>query len=255
MPLRTLRVRLLQPLAVAALLLTYLVASIGSVPSPRTLLRWWQDEHAEPLSAAHPAGIQRYICEDHGCGCANAVECWSHCCCYSVQERLVWALEQGVAPPPGLTFTDAQWHAAARAVDPAFASTSDCVRVIHQRLAAGIATRARAPVVSIAPADGPAEAAKPGDDSCPMCVTVSAAAPAATTIPVSSVVPARHLTPLQCKGVTAGAVVLPPPILTHADFWLTPPLPGAFLSSPAAWRAPHRALLTPTPPPRGAILT
>jgi hypothetical protein len=35
-----------------------------------------------------------FPCQDHlvgTCGCFNAEQCWSHCCCFSDAERLAWA--------------------------------------------------------------------------------------------------------------------------------------------------------------------
>lgn len=40
-----------------------------------------------------------YPCQDHRCGCRNADECWRHCCCFSHEEKLAWAVAHGVTPP------------------------------------------------------------------------------------------------------------------------------------------------------------
>ncbi|MFT3880048.1 MAG: hypothetical protein QM703_10370 [Gemmatales bacterium] len=40
-----------------------------------------------------------YPCMDHACGCMNAEQCWRGCCCYTREEKLAWARENGVTPP------------------------------------------------------------------------------------------------------------------------------------------------------------
>jgi hypothetical protein len=42
---------------------------------------------------------ERYPCENCSCGCASADECWKHCCCHTLTERLAWAEREGVTPP------------------------------------------------------------------------------------------------------------------------------------------------------------
>jgi hypothetical protein len=62
---------------------------------------------------------QPFPCQDHPCGCHTAEECWSHCCCFTPEERWAWAREHGVEPPayaerphkPEATTTPANgWH-------------------------------------------------------------------------------------------------------------------------------------------------
>jgi hypothetical protein len=107
----------------------YLVASLGVLPSPRVLVRWF----------GHATG-ERYPCETCGCGCATAMECWTHCCCHSEHQRLVWAIEHGVAPPEGVEFEAEQWVAAANAVKPGSARCALCVPGIKDKLRRGVAT-------------------------------------------------------------------------------------------------------------------
>lgn len=83
---------------------------------------------------------ERYPCEDCGCGCASATECWTHCCCHSEHQRLVWAIENGVAPPAGVVFSDEQWIAAANSVKPGSATCGLCVARIKAELRQGKAT-------------------------------------------------------------------------------------------------------------------
>ena len=40
-----------------------------------------------------------FPCQAKGCGCQNAEQCWSSCCCHSDSEKLAWAAEHGVEPP------------------------------------------------------------------------------------------------------------------------------------------------------------
>lgn len=40
-----------------------------------------------------------FPCQAKGCGCANAHQCWSQCCCHSDAEKLAWAKQNNVAPP------------------------------------------------------------------------------------------------------------------------------------------------------------
>jgi hypothetical protein len=46
-----------------------------------------------------PAAGERYPCEHGRCGCRTADQCWHHCCCHSVAQRLAWAEANGVTPP------------------------------------------------------------------------------------------------------------------------------------------------------------
>jgi hypothetical protein len=40
-----------------------------------------------------------YPCMNHACGCLSAEQCWSSCCCYTMQEKLAWAEANNVEPP------------------------------------------------------------------------------------------------------------------------------------------------------------
>jgi hypothetical protein len=54
-----------------------------------------------PSAARNSNGqsAERYPCENCSCGCASADECWRHCCCHTLTERLAWAEREGVTPP------------------------------------------------------------------------------------------------------------------------------------------------------------
>jgi hypothetical protein len=46
------------------------------------------------------AGLrQRYPCEQCGCGCLSAMQCWTRCSCFTYEEKVAWAKENGVAVP------------------------------------------------------------------------------------------------------------------------------------------------------------
>jgi len=111
------------------LLVVYLVASLGVIPSPRVVMGWFGQMVGE-----------RYPCESCGCGCASATECWTHCCCHTEQQRLVWAIENGVMPPAAVEFSDEQWIAAANAVKSRSAHCVLCVERIKEQLRQGVAT-------------------------------------------------------------------------------------------------------------------
>lgn len=40
-----------------------------------------------------------FPCQNHACGCLNADQCWKSCCCFTPQERVVWAKEHHVPAP------------------------------------------------------------------------------------------------------------------------------------------------------------
>ena len=42
---------------------------------------------------------QPFPCQDHPCGCQTAEQCWSHCCCFTPEERRAWARAHKVQPP------------------------------------------------------------------------------------------------------------------------------------------------------------
>ena len=40
-----------------------------------------------------------FPCQANGCGCQNAAQCWSNCCCHTDSEKLAWAAKHSVEPP------------------------------------------------------------------------------------------------------------------------------------------------------------
>ena len=72
----------------AIILMGFLLGSLGFLPSPVLVARFFGRELGE-----------RFPCEADACGCVSARECWTHCCCFSPAERLAWAAWAGVKPP------------------------------------------------------------------------------------------------------------------------------------------------------------
>lgn len=235
--------------AVSVLLLgVYLVASFGVIPSPRVIMGWFGQLTGE-----------RYPCENCGCGCASATECWTHCCCHSEHERLVWAIENGVMPPPVVEFSDEQWISAANAVKPGSAHCVLCVGRIKGELRKGIATRPDPDTACqcAGACDGHCGKSK---SSC--CETKTAAKPAAKSTGGASCCakgegdkksswPGPSISALSCKGLQQLlTMTLPPtPPVRVVDFIL--PEPSAFVPErPKDVAYPSRTLDVPEPPPR-----
>jgi len=40
-----------------------------------------------------------YPCKGGRCGCSTAEKCWTSCCCNTPEQRLAWAIQNGVTPP------------------------------------------------------------------------------------------------------------------------------------------------------------
>ena len=40
-----------------------------------------------------------FPCQNMGCGCQNARQCWADCCCHSDQQKIEWAKANNVKPP------------------------------------------------------------------------------------------------------------------------------------------------------------
>lgn len=54
------------------------------------------------IAAPLPVPLGSFPCAGHACGCLTAEQCWDHCCCYSVAERVAWAEQQHVSAPVNL---------------------------------------------------------------------------------------------------------------------------------------------------------
>lgn len=186
-------------------LAAFVVVWFGVLPSPAAIGRWVGAGLSEP---------QRYPCEAHGCGCSSAEECWHDCCCYTLQQRLVWAIRNGVQPPKDVRVTEAEWAAAANAVEPGSVRCWLCVDRLVDDLSRGIGLCERD--------EGPATPA-----------------PAA-------------MSPAGCKRLASLIVLsLPPARWSQAHAWEADAVgyePACPIGDPLI--PGTRSLDTPTPPPR-----
>lgn len=55
-----------------------------------------------------------FPCQSRGCSCADAQTCWSECRCQTLDEKLAWSFETGVAPPPKFAAQFAVYSASRR---------------------------------------------------------------------------------------------------------------------------------------------
>jgi hypothetical protein len=72
-------------LGVLGVCLAYLLAAL-EIPLPISVF-------------VHKDSSQPFPCQDHPCGCQTAEQCWSHCCCFTPEERWAWAKAHNVEPP------------------------------------------------------------------------------------------------------------------------------------------------------------
>jgi hypothetical protein len=243
----------------AAMLVLIAMASMGVMPSPSTLGR---------LLGASLGSVAPYPCQDCGCGCAGAAECWTACCCHTPHQRLVWALERGILPPIGVRFADADWIAAANSIRPGSATCGACVVRLKAGLAAGVAlvrTRGSAGDRSegaccssrqSAPASSPccsSAAADAGSDG--TCCAARGTGAAGDARPCSrgprSLPCASALT---CKGGAALVAFAVVPALSPRAVLRVVPVPGGvppcFTVTPEPVLRWSRALDVPAPPPK-----
>jgi hypothetical protein len=59
---------------------------------------------AASLGLPLPARAQKIVdqpfpCQDNPCGCQTAEQCWTACCCYTVEEHWAWARAHHIEPP------------------------------------------------------------------------------------------------------------------------------------------------------------
>jgi hypothetical protein len=52
-----------------------------------------------PCPPAAAGSGERYPCEHCGCGCRSAEQCWTHCSCFTFEEKVAWARRNGIAVP------------------------------------------------------------------------------------------------------------------------------------------------------------
>lgn len=195
-------------LIAAITLMAFAMASLGALPSPATIARWFD------------MTMDRHPCEGHTCGCGTAHDCWTSCCCHTPEERLAWAIREGVQPPAFVRYTQAQWIAAANSVKPGSASCGGCVAGVQSKLARG-------------------ERAACGD---------AAAAPSK-----SRGWHGAALSALGCKGNGGMLVFALPPALPAPVAVALQALPRPTFGHPPGWHLPSSLVLQqPSPPPRSA---
>ncbi|MCC9602183.1 hypothetical protein LOC67_16620 [Stieleria sp. JC731] len=73
------------------LLLTISFALTGFVAVP--------DSPRHSSSHGEFVTLERFPCENCGCGCQSAEQCWDRCCCHNDAEKLRWAAANDVQPP------------------------------------------------------------------------------------------------------------------------------------------------------------
>lgn len=70
------------------MVVVYACAILGALPSPALIGRW-----------CGVIASERFPCLDHSCGCGSAAECWDHCCCFTIRQKLMWYSLHRTAPP------------------------------------------------------------------------------------------------------------------------------------------------------------
>lgn len=193
----------------AAVLCAYVLAAIGVLPSPEIMGRW---------IGVTTGTTERFPCEDHGCGCGSAAECWMHCCCHSEDERVAWAIGQGVMPPANVAISDAVWARAADRMEPRRAGDEHCavcVVGIKDRVRRGVGIRpvrvARAGECEREHANACGESGGECGKKCDASETRGATGPV--------------MSALSCKGVQQLLVVMAPPARLVGGAWVLPPRP------------------------------
>ena len=216
---------------VALTLLAFVAASFGVVPTPR-----WLDSVLGAV-AARLAEPERFPCEGCSCACAGASECWSHCCCHTEEQRVAWAIENGVTPPSGLR--------------------GSLLALFAKRKSEAERRDLAAPAVAVRSSEAPrlppccdrsgADSATAAAANAGQCCAAEDAAHAGA----SRTILGPCMSPLGCKGASALTLVIPPPML----------LPAAIPALVLTWsridrvvivgmHAHSRALDVTAPPPR-----
>ncbi|MFM1829963.1 MAG: hypothetical protein RLZZ558_303 [Planctomycetota bacterium] len=185
-----------------ATLAVFMLSSMRALPTPATVARWLGTQ------------LERHPCEQCGCGCVSARQCWTACCCHTPEQRLAWAIREGVSPPADLRFTPAQWIVAANSVKPGSASCGSCVAGIQDRLAGGAGTGCQE-----ATSDQAAEGA---------CLSA-----------------------LGCRGAVSMFVLAVLPALPEPVLVADCPRPAVAFQWPSSWQVPASPVEDlPDPPPR-----
>jgi hypothetical protein len=83
-----------------------------------------------PMPArAHKLVDQPFPCQDDPCGCQTAEQCWTSCCCYTVEEHWAWARAHHIEPPEyAIKPADDGWSTKPRRQCEATESTCSCCK-------------------------------------------------------------------------------------------------------------------------------
>ncbi len=191
----------------------------------------------------HKDSSQPFPCQDHACGCQSAEQCWRSCCCFTAEERWAWARAHDVQPPAyaekpaerpaaqGWNTVKKRFHSLSGGRQP----PESCVsRGADAPRSAGLAksccgAEAKHAACCQPAADQSAKSSPPKSDRFRWITTMAA---------------------WRCQGystlwVSAGAVLLVPPLAAWTPDW-TPP---ARLRLPSV-RADKIPAIPPDPPPR-----
>ncbi len=199
---KRLRQRVLRSLLVFLLTVNHLVVALG-IPIPA------------PELATGRKGGEPFPCINCPCGCRTADQCWRHCCCFTLSQRLAWAKDHGVTPPSDVVEAardEAARESGSRAADDCDHCQPCCG---HCRKAAAVRT---------------AETSRSEPGGPGYVVAIKA---------------------LECQnGPLSNLKTLPAVLPSPADFVAKPLLPLCMLTIPGPML---RAIFTdvPVPPPRG----
>jgi hypothetical protein len=119
---RVLRFPTRHALAVVALLAQFVTVFGAPVLSPR---------------ANAKSGSVPFPCQNHPCGCSTSEEGWAgDCCCFTLEQKLAWAEERGIEPPPHVRATVEARRAASKKVKSCCSkhTKSDCCRTATEEI-------------------------------------------------------------------------------------------------------------------------
>ena len=196
-----------------AFLGTYLLATIG---------------YPIELPSAVDASVP-FPCQHHQCGCHSAEQCWSHCCCFTHEQKLAWAKAHRVSVPEHLVHGDHDHVSHVSSVAVRSDPSRSCVAAASGNSRPSSARSAR-------------EEHTVGAASCGRCATPKTRPVATTSVVVVQALKCRGLATYWCS---VGAVVPPPPALNWEFDWTCR---GQLLAD-----CPQLVALDdspPTPPPR-----
>jgi hypothetical protein len=85
-----------------------------------------------PARDTERSSREMFPCMNCSCGCRTAEQCWRHCCCYTMTEKVAWAKAHGVTPPAFVVEAAAREAASAADADDHKPCCPDC----HKKAAA-----------------------------------------------------------------------------------------------------------------------